>query len=79
MKVKAVVGRTEATWEDKLRAKDEIVKERFMGIYKMENKGIRCIEQSKKEENGHFGRKMNPKVNESFTVFSTKECIVKVG
>ena len=47
-----------------MAASDEEAKERCMNGYKEEKRKVkRCIYQSKKKVNEHFGKKMNEDVN----------------
>ena len=61
--IKAAVRRKEGAWKGLLAASDKETKERCMEAYRKERKKVkRCIIQSKKKVNEHFGRKINEDV-----------------
>ena len=60
----------EDAWKEVLAASDEEAKERFMEVYREEErKGKRCIYQSKKKVNESLGGKMNEDVDENRKLF----------
>ena len=72
--VKAAVEKKEAA------ARDKVAKDGCMGVYKEEKRKIKkCIYQSKREANGHFGRKMNQDVDEDKKLFWKKLSKVNRG
>ena len=68
--IKAAINRKMAAWMEVLGARDKVVKDRRMEVYKEEKRKVkRCIYQSKKEANEQFGRKVNQDVDGNIKSF----------
>ena len=75
--IKSAVKRKEAAWKKVLPASDVEAKEICMETYRKEEK--RCIYQSKKKVNEHFGMKMNGDVNGNKRLFWKEVSSAKGG
>ena len=79
-KLKSVFRKKEAAWKEVLATNNDEAKERCMESYREEKKEVkRCIYQSKKKVNEHFGRKMNMNVNGNIKLFWKEVSYVKGG
>ena len=68
--IKAAVQRKEDAWKEMLGARDKDATERCLKVYKEEKRNVKsCINQSKKEVQEQFGRKINQDVNGNRKLF----------